>query len=143
MLVCSVFTILFFPVMELKGSGRSLEESLIILIPILLDRIVTMLLIKLIFAFLLFCFFYLKILKERTYYIKPLFFSLLLNLLVIIDSVQLLKEDYVADEDFKLKYLYIYSAAVLIYLSIFSYHLLKNRKQQLPFEWTKEKNKTI
>lgn len=143
MLICSVFTIVFFPVTELNDSGISLEESLIILIPILLDRIVTMLLIKLMISFSLFCFFYLKIVKERTYYLKPLFFSLLLNLLVIIDIVPLLKEDQVADENFTLMYFYIYATAVLIYLSIFSYHLLKNRKQQHKFEWTKEKDKTI
>lgn len=125
------------------GGTNSDSEYMLIGIPSLLAGLTAFLLFNFLFSFLFFRSFYLSILKEKTYYLKPLFFSLLLNLLVVIDDFILIKDNGITEESFSVQYLCLHAATILIYLSIFGYHLLKNRKQQLNFEWTQEKRSEL
>ena len=146
-LICSIINILFgdkisFAILSTNSRSDVPEDTFyFVAISVLVDALATYILLKLLFSFLFFRFFYLSILKEETYYLKPLIFSLLLNLLTIIDLFPVFGKDRTDDDIFELIYVYIFlhTTAVLIYLSIFLYNLRKNKNQQYRFKWTKEK----
>ena len=118
-----------------NGGGMSGNEFIFIGIPSLFDLLMTFLLLKLLFSFFFFRSFYRSVLKERIYYLKPLIFSLVLNLLVVIDYFPLLIKNRTDGDIFVLGYVYLllHFVAIVIYLSFFVYKLFKNKHQQYKF----------
>ncbi|OJU73705.1 MAG: hypothetical protein BGO09_06225 [Bacteroidetes bacterium 47-18] len=118
-----------------NGGGMSGNEFIFIGIPSLFDLLMTFLLVKLLFSFFFFRSFYRSVLKERIYYLKPLIFSLVLNLLVVIDYFPLLIKNRTDGDIFVLGYVYLllHFVAFVIYLSFFVYKLFKNKHQQYKF----------
>lgn len=145
-IICAIIKIMFGDIISWGmlntngGRTNSDHEYILIGIPSLLAGLTAFLLINLIFSLFFFRSFYLDIVKEEVYYLKSFFFSVLMNLSVIIDSFIVLRDNGMTEESFGLQYLCLHAAVLLIYLCIFCYHLLKNKKQQLRFEWTKEKD---
>lgn len=143
-LACSIINIytsdLKYSFSIVNGASSTAGEDIAFLI-MLFDNGISMIYLKLIFSLIFFLFFFIQIMEEKIYYLKPLTFAILLNLLDSIKTfIILIEEEAIGDyTDSKYLYIYVYLGSLLIYCSIFLFFILKNKSQQYPFKWNKKK----
>lgn len=143
-LACSIINIytsdLKYSIAIVNGVSSTAGEDIAFLI-MLFDNGISMIYLKLVFSLIFFLFFFIQIMEEKIYYLKPLTFAILLNLLDSIKTfIILIEEEAIGDyTDSKYLYIYVYLGSLLIYCSIFLFFILKNKNRQYRFKWNKKK----
>lgn len=143
-LACSIINIytsdLKYSFSIVSGVSNTKAEGIAFLI-MLIDNGLSMIYVKLVFSLSFFFFFFIKIIEEKIYYLKPLTFAILLNLLDLIKIfIILIEEEAIGDyTDSRYLYIYVYLGSLLIYCSTFLFFILKNKNHQYPFKWNKKK----